>query len=216
LREKSTCRQLGELNDMNKIIHIIANIAVSLLDRAFSFSLSIRYYNENRMYNDTVRSGLRILDKIGEHFLSIEYKNELEITKNLIVGKLKQKNIDEMKIMSAEVPLVTITILFELCLCCYFNERKLLPFVVLRMVQLTLKHGISKYSSFGFVMFGFILSSKHYTNRLGYECGDFALLLLKKIPAKEVKKEKVIKLLLESEVIKGFLACLKFYYFILI
>jgi len=177
---------IDEYDYMRKLLNIITIKAVSFLDKEFSYLLSVQCYNKQRMFDEGFNEGLRILENIGYNLCPNQYEEDFQNTKSLIRGKLTKAYVDEMKIMSAEIPHVAVTILYELLVTCYFARTLMTSIVALRIVQLTFSFGATEYSAFGFVFFGNSILMKDYRDALGYECAEFAQLLLKKIPAKEV------------------------------
>jgi len=177
---------IDEHNDMSKILDIITIKAVSLLDKELSYMLSVQFYNDKRMFDEGFNEGIRILEKIGYKLCSNDFEKEYESTKSLVNGKLTQNYVTEMKTMSAQIPHVSVTILCKLLVSCAVSKPHMTPLVALRIVQLTFLNGATKYSALGFVFFGNSILMKDPKDMLGYECAEFAQLLLKKVPAKDV------------------------------
>ena len=73
-----------------------------------------------------------------------QFEKDYQNTKNLIDRKLTQSYVDEMKLMSAKVLHVAVTILYELLISCYFSRVQITPIVVLQIVQLILWYGATK------------------------------------------------------------------------
>jgi len=168
-----------QLKQMNQLIDIISIYTTSLLDKASSIIISLRYYNKKRLFEDSIKTGSNILHEIDYNLNLLDYENEVERTKSQIKGKLCQSNLDEMSVMSCGAPVVAIGILCSMLRSCWMSNFQMRCLVSMKMVQLTMTYGISKYSSMGFIMFGSSLYMNDSKNKLGYECSDFALALLK-------------------------------------
>jgi len=82
--------------------------------------------------------------------------------------------------------LASMQILSDFMTTCYFvKPTTLFPLVAIRMVHLTLEHGISVHSATGFSSFAAILSCNPQNIKYGNHVGNLALLLLQKFPSKE-------------------------------
>jgi len=170
---------------MDGFIEEISDNATSLLDEITPSLLQIRMYNDKHMFDDAYSCALSMLDRLGERmdFNETILTSEIEETTDLVIEFIDQ--LTEMKEMVDKKQLAVMKILHCVGFSAYFAQNpKVLSSVALKMVQLTLKNGISKYSCLGFSAFAIVLC------RMGdvasHEIGDFSVNLVEKMKAKEL------------------------------
>ena len=146
----------GKYAEMNKLIDIVANNATSILHLVNVYSLKIKFYNDERKFEDAIDTARSILDKIGESIYDLLPEIELQRAKNLIVGK-SDEEICSMKKMTDDVSNAAIRMLNEIATSSYFARPELAVSITTKMVQLTFQNGVSKYSGFGFCALGALL-----------------------------------------------------------
>ena len=170
---------------MNHFIEEISMNATSLLDVVTPYLLVIRMHSDKLMYEDAIQSALSILDKLGD---SIELNqstiaSEIVKTKNLVVESIH--SILEMRDMEDKTLLSIMEILNSALYSCFHSgNHHVLASMALKMIQLSLKYGISKYSCLGFCAFALILCNKG--DNFSYDFGRLSLDLLKKSNYKEM------------------------------
>jgi len=79
-----------QLKQMNQLIDIISIHATSLLDKASSYIISVQYYNEKRLFEDSVKTGSNILHKIDYNLNLLDYKNEVEFAHKMMCKTIKE------------------------------------------------------------------------------------------------------------------------------
>ena len=143
---------------MSKLIDTISDNVSSNLDLVDSYCLNIKYYNDKGMLQDAINTARIILDKIDKDiFCETLTEEEFLETKSLIIGKSNQEIAAMGSMQKDALPSKTIKILYNIMASCHFANPKLFVVVACRIVQLTIKYGVSKYSALGFVALGTIL-----------------------------------------------------------
>jgi len=155
--------------------------------KVYSNSIQIKAYNDKRMHEEAVKTALHVLDKLGESIPSnpTDAWIKQEVCNVLAMKTVNTENVTAIPIMEDKTVLASMQVLSDITLSCYFSQPSLLPVVALQMVKLTYAYGLSKYSSCAFAMFGFTLYNQMKTLD-GYRFCQISLLLLDKIPAKEI------------------------------
>ena len=139
----------GKYAEMKKSINIVLNNTTSILHLVNIYNLKIKFYNNERKFENAIDTARRILDKIGESIFNLFPEIELERAKNLIVGKSNEV-IPSMKKMTNDVSNVAIRTLNEIVTSSYIAKPELIFFIATKIVQLTFQNGVSKYSTFSF------------------------------------------------------------------
>ena len=158
------------------------------MDETPCYFLIIRSLNDRHKYEDVTGIGLEVLGKLGEQFPTKQNAplilNVINEAKDLLMNARDWDSIDKMTNASA---LASMQILSDFMTTCYFvRPTTLFPLVAMRMVHLTLEHGISVHSATGFSLFAAILSRNPQNIKYGnHVIGNLALLLLQKFPSQE-------------------------------
>jgi len=172
---------------MGVMIENVLKNAVAVMDKVPCYSLKIRELNDLRQYDEANNFGLKVLEELGECFPS-DYSNSLvsNLTEETKVLVMKLSSWDSVDKMTNVFALASMHILGQLITGFYFVQPlTLLPFAAIRMIHLTLEHGISVYSADGFAWFAAFLSRCHQNVKYSNHVGKLTLLLLEKIPSKE-------------------------------
>jgi len=144
-----------------------------------SFLLRIRLHNDNLKYEDAVSSAMCILKELGEEIDTSNQAMTFSKTKKL-QDLLSKEKILEMQPME-EPHASVMSIIGNILTSCYFTKPALLVPLCSRMIELTIKHGLSKYSSVAIATLAHTV--RGYDS---YDLGTFALTLVKKVGAKEI------------------------------
>jgi GAF domain-containing protein len=91
-----------------------------------------------------------------------------------------------LPVMEDEQKNAAMRIMSDITSAAYFAVPNLVPLLVFKMVDHTVKYGLSRKSPFSFAAYGFILSVHLKEIDKGYNFGEIALHLAKKIKAEEV------------------------------
>ena len=170
---------------MNEFIEQISKNASSLLDLVTPYILLIRMYNDKRMFQYAISTTISLVDKLGETIESDPsiISMQIEETKDLLIGSIK--DILKTKEMKDTRLLSIMETLNAIVYSIYFSgNHHILAAISLKMVHLSMKHGISKYSSLGFCMFAVVLCNEG--DSLSYDFGKLSMQLLEKANAKEL------------------------------
>ncbi|TGN10570.1 AAA family ATPase [Leptospira ilyithenensis] len=179
-----------EYDAAEKTFDIISANAKDTLDKIQIFELkSSMYVSQNRMLDVLVilKQALKLLG------LNLpKNPGELSPLPDIIGFKLKlgKRAISDL----ANLPIshdrnyLAIMRLLNACIAASFlAQPALFPVIVLKMVRLTLKHGLSPLSPFGFVAFGMIQGFGLGDFEAGYEFGKLAVDSIDKLDAKAFK-----------------------------
>ena len=183
---------IGNHNEAENLLNQVLLNAQSTLDKIHVYEIKIAYYTANHKMNEALNIGKDALQLLGA---SMPTKaNRISILKELIKLKLKLKNNDienliNLKGMEDEKKLAIARILMSCSEPAYLGDPEYLPIIILKLLNLSLEYGNSKYSAYAYVTFGLIQCG--YLNNIdkGYKYGRLALAVFEKFNAIEMKSK---------------------------
>ncbi|HRJ55129.1 MAG TPA: AAA family ATPase [Anaerolineales bacterium] len=175
----------GKFDEMEKLLEEALLHTRSSLEqsRVYEARLFANMSKDNR--GDSLKVGLRALEMLGVRFPL--KPNMFQILAALLKVRFmlrgKTQN-DLLNLPQATDPrILTIArIIRGMFTVVYTNAPSLAPLVILKVVELTLKHGNTPMSPFGYVGYGFILTAVLNDIRTGSQYGRLSRLLIKKHP----------------------------------
>jgi predicted ATPase len=163
--------------------------AILVHARSFDDQLRARYVRvlslsaQDRAY-DAIKDGLFVLSKLGERFpknLSLGIKLLLEYRS---IRRHLRGMTDEMILrlpnMASKTKTNAMQMLNLLFFSAYSVRSKYYPFILMRMVSISLAHGLCEISAFAFAIFGTMVCGVSGDIELGCRYGDLSLKILKK------------------------------------
>ena len=178
---------IADYDTMDSLIEEISDNVTTKLHLIKSCSLQIKQYKDVRKFEKAIKLAIRILDYLGE---SIEMNPDTAtIQRNVLearglVRQITTKEAMEYDIMKDEVLLSVMMILSDILYGAFLVNKKLFSLITARMTILSFKHGLSKHSAYGLCSFGVTLCGNR-GDKIGYLCGQLALVLLDKMQEKE-------------------------------
>ena len=170
---------------MNKYIDKIFKNVDAPLDLVAPYLLLIRMNSDKRMENEALSNASTILHKLEESIDPNQTITSSDIlrTKNLvqqpIESLLEMKKMEDRRLLSVMEVLNAISyVSFK------SGNRQVFASLTIKMVQLTVNHGISKYSSVGFGNFAALL--RRIKDKSSFDFGKLSLKLLEKLKGKEL------------------------------
>ncbi len=179
----------GNYEKVDLYVHKILKHSKSLIDSVKAYEIDIKKLIAQDKPYEAVKLGLDILKKMG---INLPLKpGNLAVLKDLLKIKflLRNKpmdyysNLPEMKDLEKNA---SMRILSDISSASFFAVPNLVPLLAFKMIQLTVKYGLSRKSPFSFAAYGYILSV--FLNEIdkGISFGEIALHLAKKIHAEEL------------------------------
>jgi len=171
---------------MNNLIQNIVDRGTALMDVIPAYAILVKFYNSKERFVDSINTAISVLNKLGESINQHQTQSSatLEVLKaKNLVGNSYQ-NILNLNAMDDKVLLTVMEFLSYILYGAFVTSPLLLFVTCSKMVQLTCTHGISKYSSLGFVTFGVILLG--HKDKAAYDYGQLSLQLLEHVKFKEI------------------------------
>lgn len=180
----------GNFEQMVDYTDIVQQKARSLLDKISVYEIRILYYTAQNEPLKAIAVARQVLELLGVSLP--EQTSQLYMGKTLIETWLThfRQSIDDLydlPEMTDPHKLATMRVLMSTISASYIAAPNLFPFVVLNMVKLSVQHGNSALSPFGYMTYGLILCAGLGFIDYGYSLGEFALKLMDKLDAKDIK-----------------------------
>jgi len=183
LSEAYFCLRKYEL--MEKMIGEVMKNTSSILEVITLISLRIRAFTDQALFKESIEASLEIFEELGESFPKSPDNKLIQSEFHHVQSLLQNKSNDEItkRTTTNETILAVMEISVVSCVASYLSGSKYFPLFVLRNVQLSLIHGVSKWSSDSFASYG-CLCGEFKEIREGFRFGQLALFLLDKFETK--------------------------------
>jgi histidine kinase len=179
----------GEMDRAEELVIIILNKVKNSRDGIKAYEVKIQILIAGNKPTEAIAVGLDLLRKFGMKFSANPGK--LSIILGLLrTGRLlKNKSSDffeNLPLMADQEQLATYRILSEMLSAGYFAAPNLVPLLIFKMVEVSVKNGLSPQSPFAFAAYGYILSA--YMGKIdeGIHFGTVALNVSDKLKTEEL------------------------------
>jgi len=188
----------GNIGEVEAAMDILSKHVSCSLDIFPSSICLIKAFTARGKMMDALSTGFDLLEKLGVSFPkstgTFTILRETVKTKMKLRGKTDEE-LKKLPVMKDNARIATMRILATLIPCCFIGRKDLLPIVFLRMVRMSVKHGISPMSPLAFANYGYLLSVFMGNSQEGYRFGELALSFLEKFETKEVRCKTVFMFL---------------------
>ena len=172
------CYCNGEFSELEKLIDEVLKNARTFEDSLPAKSCQIYSLGSRNKQFEAIKIGLETLKELEEFFPCLNPNSfclfyEARKVRKLLHG-LSDNDILQLPRMKDPKKLAATQILNHVALYTIYTMPKLSALVAFRMVELTMKHGISAISSMAFVLYGMILCRSNSVND-GYRYGELAM-----------------------------------------
>ena len=155
------CYCIGKFDDFDTLVEGVLENARSFEDAFLARSTQMYSLGSRNRLFEAMQMGSATLKALGEPFQSTnpsEYhvNNALKRLKKLYAG-LSDKDITSLAKMEDKKKLDVMQTLNHLILYSFYAQPKLSAIIVMRMIELSIKHGLATTSSVGFAFFGMFL-----------------------------------------------------------
>lgn len=168
----------GEFDFMQTMAETAFQHATSLSDRFDIREIQIQAYISQSKISLAIQTALDILQQVGltipEKPTYIQLTGELLKAVHAMAGK-KSSDLTLIPHMKDPIKQKAMKILFRLYGPAYQSNPKLLYFIVLKHIYLSLRHGNTRESAFAYAAYGTILIRLFKKNSLGYDLGNIAV-----------------------------------------
>ncbi|NEP59062.1 MAG: serine/threonine-protein kinase PknK, partial [Symploca sp. SIO2G7] len=180
----------GNFQQMEKLVHTVLCQGQTLLDKVQIYEIQIEAYIAQNQLLEAVKTALSVLKLLGIKLP--EKPNKLQVLLGFLWTKftLRGKRVEDLvnlPPMTDTNKLAAMRIMLMVGSAFYVAVPDLVPLVVFKQVNLSVKYGNASESSYGYTGYGVILCSVMGDIDTGYQFGQLALNLLDKFNAKELR-----------------------------
>jgi len=184
--EMALCR--ANFERMEELVDQVLRNARCLTDKTQAYASRIYALGAGEQQEEAVSTAIEVLNGFGESFpYRLSAGNLRAETK--AVGKLLRGKSDEqflrMPRMVDKDKLACMQILHLVYLSAMMKVPKLVPFIVLKMIKLTMKHGSSVFSSAAFALYGSLICLDSHRIESAYRFGKLGVKFLEQFKAPE-------------------------------
>lgn len=178
---------MGEFKPMNEKLDIVLANRKELMDVVRPYAIRINALKAQNKLQEAIDTGLEVLEQLGEKFPKKGpvplVMVDLIRTKIKLMGK-GDDQLSGMKEMTNPYKAAALRILNDIASPVYWARPAILPFIIFRMVRLSLKYGVTEISAFGFATYGLLMCGVLGDMSGGYRFGQIGLALLDRFEAK--------------------------------
>ncbi|MEH1902128.1 MAG: AAA family ATPase [Nostoc sp.] len=171
----------SDFTQMNRWVEEVLQHAKTLLNKVKVYETKITALTLEGELQAATTTGLEVLQALEINFPSplspLELGKALQQTADHLAGR-EVKHLINLPQMQSDQQLAAMQIISSIVSPAFREGHEVLPFLVLKMVNLSLEHGNTALSTIGYVMYGLILCGVLVEIPLGYQFGQLALSLL--------------------------------------
>ncbi|AFY36422.1 ATP-binding sensor histidine kinase [Calothrix sp. PCC 7507] len=181
------CSQFAQAK---QLITLILQQAKQLIDKVSAYETQILAYLAQGQPQEAIYTAIDVLGQFGirlpKHPTQAQVLLGLAKTK-LILGNKKPEQLVNLPNMTDPNKLAAMRILSSAASAAYLCAPKLMPLLVFERVNLSVRHGNTALSAFGYAWYGLILCGILMDIEGGYEFGQLALQLLERFNATDLR-----------------------------
>jgi predicted ATPase len=184
----------GKTTEAEAFLTETINKAKTIGDRVKAYEIKLYHLSENHRFPETISLLLHVLDEIGFSIKRNPGKITLLKEYGIVMWYLKDKKINDLlalPLMENERANIFMRLTVNSLAGIFGAAPDILPLVIFRQVQLSLKYGNSVYSPFAYCFYGFALCAFMNDLKKGYAFGKMSLELTDKLHA-DIVKTKVL------------------------
>ncbi len=182
--ERAECEFLtGAPETAGQLIEQLLPRAASKVDEAAVYNLMVRLHVLKSENDEAIATALACLRRLGidipAHPTEKQVQAEYETVWQILDGRAIESLID-LPLMTDPVLQAAMQVLSEVALPAYFIDTRLFCLVTIRMVKVSIQHGLTGRSAFGYVTWGFLLAGAFHRYGDGYRFAKLACDLVAK------------------------------------
>jgi histidine kinase len=178
----------SQFEEMDRYIDTILEKARNLEEKIKPSETRIHALKAQNRLLDALQAGLQLMEQLGEKFPSrpspLLVMPDLIKTSLMLRGKSNEELRDLPEVQDP-IKRAAIRVLAGIAPSSYWGKPEMFPFLIFRMVQLSIRYGNSPISSFGFATYGVIMVGVLNLPKTGYRFGKLGASIVEKYHAKE-------------------------------
>ncbi len=182
--ERAECEFLtGALDAAGQLIEQLLQRVASKVDEAAVNNLKVRLHVLKSENDEAIATAFACLRRLGidipAHPTQEQVQAEYETVWQILDGRSIESLID-LPLMTDPVLQAAMQVLSEVALPAYFIDTRLFCLVTISMVKVSIQHGLTGRSAFGYVTWGFLLAGAFHRYGDGYRFAKLACDLVAK------------------------------------
>lgn len=176
-----------EFDEMAELTELTLARARTALDKASVLEIRIQSLQHRKEHVEAVRVARSALILLGERLP--ENPTQMRVILHLVTARwhLSQAgNLTELREMTDPTQLAVMRILVSATSSAFFVDQAVFPLIVLRLVTLTSRFGVSSWSAYGYVTYGLLLTSLGDVDG-GFRFGELALATVDRFGAENLR-----------------------------
>jgi predicted ATPase/class 3 adenylate cyclase len=168
----------GHVEEANALFVAILENSTDLIDKAKAYYLKILLNTGMDRSEEAVAVGREALGLFHEYLPKNPTKIQLFRELAAVILRLRGRQANDLLAlprMSDASTEAIVTLLMSICPAAYFRNPDLMVFAALRIVSISLRHGNSRASSFGYVLYGLARGALFGDYKGGHEFGRLAV-----------------------------------------
>lgn len=182
-----TLSMLHEDEAIEKVAKSASTHARDLLDHTRVLELRLCAYAQRLQWKQVLDVGLETIGLLGEPLTAHPLRGDMLTELNAVGELLRPLNPDQLLALPAMTDgskLAAMRILRAMGSAAYSTRLYLYPFIICRMVRLSIRYGNCGESAYGYVGYGLVLSALQGQLERGYQMGQVAISVLDRHPAR--------------------------------
>ena len=180
----------SQFEQVKQLISAILQQANQLIDKVSAYEIQILAYLAQGQPQDAVYTAIDVLGQFGIRLPKNPTQPQvlLGLAKTkLILGNKKPEQLVNLPNMTDPNKLAAMRILSSAASAAYLCAPKLMPLLVVERVNLSVRHGNTALSAFGYAWYGLILCGILVDIEGGYQFGQLSLQLLERFNATDLR-----------------------------
>ena len=165
----------GEFELAQVLIERPIKRAKKILDKIYVYEIKIQIYSAQQKMQAALDTGLEVLQILGVSLIETPPMN------------LSPTALDNLPKMTDPHKQAAMRILMNMESPAYHGNPEMMPLLAFTMVHLSIEHGNSPTSAYGYVLYGFILCLGMSNFNLGYQFGQLAMRILDKFETRDIR-----------------------------
>ncbi len=164
----------GNYKQAEEVINLTLKKSISILDRVPLYRVKLQLYNVQSQFVRAIEVGLFCLQELNVNLEpNPPQKEELQVEK-----------LSHLPLMSDPHKEAAMEVLIALTAPAYAQQPELLIEIINTLMNLSIQYGNSKYSPYGYCLYGMILCATMEDIDRGYQLGQMSVNLLDQVGAK--------------------------------
>ncbi|MEO1761038.1 MAG: serine/threonine-protein kinase PknK, partial [Cyanobacteria bacterium J06629_18] len=179
----------GDFDACEESVEKVLRQANTLLEKIKVYEIKIQAYGAQGKAVEAVETALNVLKHLGIEFpenpTQFDVEQAMEETASNLAGREIDTLADLPEMREAE-PLAAMRILSSTTVFAYQTIPRIFLLIILKQMNLSLKHGNSNFSGFTYIAYGLILCGIINDIESGYKFGELAKIIVSQSQIKEV------------------------------